>query len=174
MVNQVYVYICSLLLKPPSLPLIHLTRSSQSTGLSSLCCRAGSHQLSSLHMVVYLCHCYSLSSSYSSPDVSTHLFSMSESLFLPCKLVHLYHFSRFHIYMLIYLFYCFFFRSAWQTLGPSTVLQITQFCSFYGWAIFHCLCEPCAHTHSVVQLCLTLCDPWIVAYQASLSMEFSR
>ena len=26
----------------------------------------------------------------------------------------------------------------------------------------------------VTQLCLTLCDPWIVAYQAPLSMGFSR
>ena len=37
-----------------------------------------------------------------SPPVSTCPFSMSTSLFLPCKLVHLYHFSRFHIYALIY------------------------------------------------------------------------
>ena len=26
----------------------------------------------------------------------------------------------------------------------------------------------------VAQLCLTLCDPWTVAYQAPLSMRFSR
>ena len=26
----------------------------------------------------------------------------------------------------------------------------------------------------VTQLCLTLCDPWTVAHQAPLSMEFSR
>ena len=25
----------------------------------------------------------------------------------------------------------------WQTLGLSTSLQMTQFCSFYGWVIFH-------------------------------------
>ena len=36
------------------------------------------------------------------PLVSIHLFSASVSLFLPCKPVHLYHFSRFHIYALIY------------------------------------------------------------------------
>ena len=36
------------------------------------------------------------------PLVSIHLFSTSVSLFLPCKLVHLYHFSRFHIYAFIY------------------------------------------------------------------------
>ena len=28
--------------------------------------------------------------------------------------------------------------------------------------------------YSVVQLCLTLCGPWTVVYQAPLSMEFSR
>ena len=36
------------------------------------------------------------------PLVSIHLFSTSVSLFLPCKLVHLYHISRFHIYALMY------------------------------------------------------------------------
>ena len=40
------------------------------------------------------------------PLVSIHLFPTSVSLFLPCKPVHLYHFSRFHIYALIwYLFF---------------------------------------------------------------------
>ena len=36
------------------------------------------------------------------PLVSIYLFSASVSLFLPCKPVHLYHFSRFYIYVLIY------------------------------------------------------------------------
>ena len=44
-------------------------------------------------MVVYICPCYSLSLSYlPSPG----------SPFLPCKCIHQYHFSRFHIYALIY------------------------------------------------------------------------
>ena len=34
--------------------------------------------------------------------VSIHLFSTSVSQLLPCKPVHLYHFSRFHIYALMY------------------------------------------------------------------------
>ena len=34
--------------------------------------------------------------------VSIRFFSTSVSLFLPCKPVHLYHFSRFHIYALVY------------------------------------------------------------------------
>ena len=41
------------------------------------------------------------------------------------------HFSRFHIYTLIYI--CFspsdLFHSVWQILGPSTSLQMTQSCS---------------------------------------------
>ena len=36
------------------------------------------------------------------PLMSICLFSTSVSLFLSCKPVHLYHFSRFHIYVLIY------------------------------------------------------------------------
>ena len=36
------------------------------------------------------------------PLVSIRLFSTSVSQLLPCKLVRLYHFSRFHIYALIY------------------------------------------------------------------------
>ena len=67
------------------------------------------------------------------PLVSIRLFSAFVSLFLSCKLVHLYHFSRFHIYALIYNV-CFslsdLLHSVWQSLGPSTSLQMTQFRSF--------------------------------------------
>ena len=67
------------------------------------------------------------------PLVSIRLFSTSVSLFLPCKLVHLYHFSRFHIYKLIYGI-CFslsdLLHSVWQSLGPFTSLRMTQFHSF--------------------------------------------
>ena len=31
----------------------------------------------------------------------------------------------------------------------------------------------CVHA-KLLQSCLTLCDPWTVAHQAPLSMEFSR
>ena len=48
--------------------------------------------------------------------VSIRLFSTSVSQLLPCKPVHLYHFSRFHIHALIY--------------DPSTSQQVTQFRSF--------------------------------------------
>ena len=38
------------------------------------------------------------------PTMSTHPLPTSAGLFLPCKWIHLYHFSRFHIHMLIYIF----------------------------------------------------------------------
>ena len=54
-------------------------------------------------------------------------------------------FFRFHIYVLAYGI-CFplsdLLHSVWQTLGPSTSLQITQFWFFYGWVIFHCIYVP--------------------------------
>ena len=53
---------------------------------------------------MYICQSQSCSSSHPPlrPLVSILLFSTSVSLFLPCKQVHLYHFSRFHIYALPY------------------------------------------------------------------------
>ena len=38
-----------------------------------------------------------------------------------------------------YLLFSFWLHSVWQSLGPSMALQMTQFPSFYGWAIFHCI-----------------------------------
>ena len=80
---------------------------------------------------MYICQSQSPNSSRHHPTppprhfphlVSIRLFSTSVSLILPCKLVHLYHFSRFHIYALIY-DTCFslsdFLHSVWQSLGPS-------------------------------------------------------
>ena len=63
-VNQPYIYIyphiSSLLCLPPTLPLSHPSRWSQRTELISLCYAAASHQLSILHLVVYICPCHSL------------------------------------------------------------------------------------------------------------------
>ena len=68
------------------------------------------------------------------PLVSICLFSTSVSQFLPCRPVHLYHFSRFHIYVLIHDI-CFtlsdLLHSVWRSLDPSTSLQMTQFRSFF-------------------------------------------
>ena len=65
-VNQLYVYIyphIPSLLHLPSPSLSQPSRWSQSTELISLCWEVTSHQLSILHLVVYLCQCYSLTSS---------------------------------------------------------------------------------------------------------------
>ena len=62
-VNQLYVYIYPIPLEPPSYPPYHCSRSSQSTELHVLY-RAALHQLSVLHMVVYICQCYSINSSH--------------------------------------------------------------------------------------------------------------
>ena len=48
------------------------------------------------------CHLEPIWFSFSPLLVSIWLFSTSVSLFLPCKQVHLYRFSRFHLYALIY------------------------------------------------------------------------
>ena len=76
-----------------------------------------------------------------SPAASTSLLSTSVTLFLPSKQVHLYHFSRFYIYVFIYDM-CFslpdLLHSVRQTLRQSTAQQMTQFVTFYGWGIFLC------------------------------------
>ena len=107
---------------------------------------AGSYQLSILYILVYICQSQSPNSSHHPTPchfpqlVSIHLFSTSMSQFLPCKTVHLYHFSRFHIYALIYDI-CFslsdLLHSVWQSLDPSTSLQWLNFFPFSGWVIFH-------------------------------------
>ena len=68
-VNQLYIYIyphISSLLAPPSLPpsLSHPSSWSQSTELISLCYATALHQLSILHLVVYICPCHSLTLSH--------------------------------------------------------------------------------------------------------------
>ena len=117
----------------------------------------GSYLLSILYILVYICQSQSPNSSHHHqtphhfpPLVPIRLFSTSVSLYLPCKPVHLYRFSRFHIYALIYDI-CFslsdLLHSVWQSLDPSTSLQMTHFCSF-SWLIFHCVYVP--HLHPFV------------------------
>jgi len=66
-----------------------------------------------------------------------YLFSTSVSLFLLCKKVHLYHFSRFHISDIIWYFVFLFLTSLCVSvsvsLRPSTSLQWHNFVPFYGW-----------------------------------------
>ena len=59
-----------------------------------------------------------------------------------CKWDHLYYFFRFHMCVNIqYLFSSFRLHSLWQSPGPFTSLQMTQFCPLYGWITFCCLYE---------------------------------
>ena len=59
----IYIYIPSILHLPP-LPPSYPSRSSQSARLGPLCYLATSHQLSILHMVVYICQCNFLNLSH--------------------------------------------------------------------------------------------------------------
>ena len=66
------------------------------------------------------------------PVVSVCVFPTCVSLFLLCKWDRLYHFSKFHVYVLIYdicLFFSDLLHSVWQSLAPSMSLQMTHFCS---------------------------------------------
>ena len=71
-VNQLYIYIYShipsLLRLPPTLPIPPLQvvtkHQADLPELISLCYAAASHQLSLLHLVVYVCQCKSLTSSH--------------------------------------------------------------------------------------------------------------
>ena len=72
-----------------------------------------SSPLAMAHTAGYRCQCCSLSLSQSlltlQPcPMSTSPFSRSTSVFLPCKEVHQYHFSRFYIYTHIYAVILFF------------------------------------------------------------------
>ena len=120
---------------PPSLS--RPSRWSQSTELISLCYVAASHQLSVLHLVVYICQCYSLTSSqltlpppcvlksilYVCILISVLLQGSSErfSFQIPYICVSIWYFSLSDL-----------LHSVGQTLGPSTSLQITQF-RFFLW-----------------------------------------
>ena len=71
-VNQLHIYTRSQISSLPHLPPSHPphptpARRSQSTELISLCYVAASHQLSILHLVVYVCPCHSLTLSHLTP-----------------------------------------------------------------------------------------------------------
>ena len=103
-VNQLYVYLYPLPLGPPSHPSIPPIQfiTEHRAELPVLYSR---FPLASCftHGSVFMSNLISQYIPFSpSPAVSTCPFSTSTSLFLPYKQVHLYHFSRFHIYALIY------------------------------------------------------------------------
>ena len=84
-----------------------------------------------------------------SPHQHTHsatasLFSMSVNLFyfidkFICVIFEIAHISD----IIWYLFFSFWLHLVWQSLGPSTLLQMALFhLFFYGWTIFHCVYIP--------------------------------
>ena len=81
----------------------HPSRLSLSTRLSSRCYSATSHKLPILHTVIHIHFnaTVSICPTLSCPHCVHRSVSMSEFLFLLCKWVYQYHFSRFHVYALI-------------------------------------------------------------------------
>ena len=86
---------------------------------------------------MYICHCHSLTSSQLTLPPPCVLKSiLYVCVFIPVLLLgssEPFSFFRFHVYVLAYSI-CFseLLHSGWQTLGPSTSLQITQF-RFFLW-----------------------------------------
>ena len=101
-VNQLYVFNVSIY----PLFLFFLFRSPQNIQQSSLSYTVSSCQLPILYIVGYICQSKSSNSSHLSFPLlmPINLFSMSVCLFLLFKQVHLYHFSRFHIYVLLIIY----------------------------------------------------------------------
>ena len=143
-INHNHTHIHSLL-SLPHFPTCHPSRSSQSTRLGSPCYTPTSHQWSTLHRIVHIC--WMLLSAFiphsPSPTVPINPSSLSTSPFLPCKQVHQCHFSRFHIYALIYI--SFFFLTYFTLYNRLKVhqphLELTQTRSFYDSVISHCIYE---------------------------------
>ena len=103
-VNQSYAYTYSFLLGYTSFS--HLSRSSLSTEFRTETPVLFSSFLLAIYFIHHSVYMSTLISqfvpAFLSLSLSTCLFPMSVSLFLPQKQVHLYHFSRFHIHSLIY------------------------------------------------------------------------
>ena len=83
---------------PPS----HASRLSQGIGLSSLCYATTSHYFTHGNVYVSMVLSQFIPSSRSFPPLCPKSVLYFASVFLPCKQVHQYHFSRFHMYALIY------------------------------------------------------------------------
>ena len=97
--HQLELYVYLLPLVPPDPTPVPASRSAQSTELGSLCRTAASHCCTRCTACMSM-----LSSQFIPPSrgMSTGLLSKSTSLFLHCKQVYQYYFSRFHICVLIY------------------------------------------------------------------------
>ena len=104
-ISHNYTYITCLLSLPP-LPSFYPSRSSQGAWQCSLCYIATSLPPLAIYFTlqcIYIDASLSIHPALSSPTVSINPFSTFVSSFLPCRQVHHYHFSRFHIYVLVYI-----------------------------------------------------------------------
>ena len=121
--EQPQVYVTSLMNLPPTSHPIPPSKLSQSTRLRFLCYRKFPFAIYFTYGNVYTSILLSQFIPPSPcPAVSISLFSMSESLFRPCKQVHQYRFPRFHIYALIhdlFLFLTYFTLNKWLQVLPS-------------------------------------------------------
>ena len=104
---------------------------------------AAPHQLPISHVAVRVRQCHSQFIPTSPSPDCVHTFILSVYVSIPAlqigSSVPLF-FPRFHIYVLMYdihLSLADLLHSEWQTLSPSTSLQMTQSCSFFSWVIFH-------------------------------------
>ena len=152
-VNQLYVYIYphipSFLHIPPTLliPPLQVVRSTQRI---SLFYEAASHKLSILHWVVYICQCYSLTSSQLTlPPLRVLKSILYVCVFIPVLPLG---FSEPYLYFLVSIYMCqhtvfVFLRLTYFTQYDN--LQVHPYCCkwhyfilFYGWVIFYCIYVP--------------------------------
>ena len=160
-VNQPQWYIYHLPTDPPSLSSSYLSRSSQTTGLGSLCYIATSHQLSVLHTVLYLCQCYFLHSSHSllpwlCPQVCSlflylHFFPANRfmnTIFLDYKYIYIY------VNILSFFSLSDLLQSVYQALVSSISLELTQMHSFL-W-IYNTPLYICTTTSLFIHLLMTI------------------
>ena len=100
-VNQPEAYLCPFPTEPPSpspVSLLQVITEHQTEFPVSI----PTSYLVYTWLYIYLNITSSICPTLSFSTMSTSPFSTSASLFLPCKQVHQYHFSRFHLYVLIY------------------------------------------------------------------------
>ena len=133
----IYIYIYPLPVRPPSHP-YHPTSLGHYRAPKWVSCALYHVATSCLFTCgsIYVCVCVSILISQFVPPFLTHTtvstcpLAMSVSLFLLCKWNHLYHFSRFHIYWLIYNILSYF--TLWQILGlPTSIsfLFMAEYCN---------------------------------------------
>ena len=147
-INHNHAYITSLLSISP-FPPSHSSRSSDSLRLGSLCYIATSHQLSILHMVVYICRCYFLHLSH----FLLSLLSLQQTNIYRCQL-----FKTFSISQPS----CTFIQPVNYENLPWKKLY-----DFFKWLSSFSSFQLLSH----VWLSKT---PWIAAHQASLSITNSQ